>query len=413
MVNGRILQRLEVSTEAAGGRIARDLDLLEKTIADRHQSGSAFDLSVPDRTFSHEEAVILRRPDPNGRAGDRPLSPVQSVLASSIPEAAASATRKLAADSRANLTKLEVVATEALILVRNRPCLAAVEDRIDYTDPTAQAWFDSLQFYEGAVTQALIATGRIDLAASHRGSGFVIAPGVVMTNRHVLEDIADLDPAGSWRIRSGATIDFACEPDPGQAARRFAVTEVLFTGDTQIGGRLNLAALDLALLAVQTVNAGGATLPGPLPTLREGLTTTQRACFVVGYPGRPERPVLEDGITFDREMADAIQQIFRLQYGVKRLAPCVIDNGSGFADLQPGDVTDARHWAFTHDASTLAGSSGSAVLPFAPKGAGDAPGVLGLHMAGAQRRNNYAHLLSATPLLTRNEPVLRWLDDHQ
>lgn len=411
LANLRILQRLDVSTEAARGGIARDLDLLEKTISARHPHGSTFDLSVPDLSLSQNEAVILRPPDSPGDMGARPLGPIQPVQASSIPEAAASATSKLAADPRASLTKLEVVATEALILVRNRPCLAAAEDRVDFTDPTAAEWFDRLQFYESSVRQALASTGRIDIAGSHQGTGFVVAPGVVTTNRHVLEDIADQDPNGPWHLRAGATIDFACEPDPARDAKRFAITDVLFAGATPIGQRLNIAALDLALLAVQTVNGGGAPLPPPLPTLRDGQTTVQRACFVVGFPGRPERPVLEDGVTFDREMADAIQQIFRLKYGVKRVAPCIIDNGSGFESLQPGAITDIRRWAFTHDASTLGGSSGSAVLPFSPANVDDSPGVLGLHMAGAQRRNNYAHLLSATPLQARAEPVLNWLQD--
>ena len=56
----------------------------------------------------------------------------------------------------------------------------------------------------------------------------------------------------------------------------------------------------------------------------------------------------------------------------------------------PGEVAnDPREWILTHDASTLGGNSGSALIDF------DADGrtALGLHFAGRHERQNWAHAL--------------------
>ena len=64
--------------------------------------------------------------------------------------------------------------------------------------------------------------------------------------------------------------------------------------------------------------------------------------------------------------------IFQDVYNVKRFAPGEV--------VSPGLV----HWYLTHDASTLGGNSGSAVLDLATQQ------VVGLHFGGSFRKTNYA-----------------------
>ena len=66
-----------------------------------------------------------------------------------------------------------------------------------------------------------------------------------------------------------------------------------------------------------------------------------------------------------------------------------------------GEVPDdPRGWILTHDASTLGGNSGSALVDY------DADGraLLGLHFAGRQERQNWAHSLER--ITTELAPVL-------
>jgi hypothetical protein len=104
---------------------------------------------------------------------------------------------------------------------------------------------------------------------------------------------------------------------------------------------------------------------------------------------------------FSIEVSKRLAQIFNLKFGRKYLSPGAVD--------QPTDVTDdTQHWVFTHDATTLGGNSGSAVIRvMAPLG------VAGLHFGGATLTANFAHSLAAVKasdkLPALKDPSINWL----
>ena len=83
------------------------------------------------------------------------------------------------------------------------------------------------------------------------------------------------------------------------------------------------------------------------------------------------------------DIIDRLGEIYQDAYGVKYASPGVIELGIGaLAD-------DPRLWAFSHDATTLAGNSGSSVVGL------ESNRVCGLHFGGAPLRQNLAHGLAA------------------
>ena len=55
---------------------------------------------------------------------------------------------------------------------------------------------------------------------------------------------------------------------------------------------------------------------------------------------------------------------------------------------------DIRNWAFSHDATTLGGSSGSMVIAL-----GGEPKVIGIHFAGRVMTHNLAHQIARTGVI--------------
>jgi glutamyl endopeptidase len=151
---------------------------------------------------------------------------------------------------------------------------------------------------------------------------------------------------------------------------------------------LNFDGLDLAVLELEPVP--GQSFPPPIPVARGddpltrgGLASMRRGVYLVGYPGS------EHSTT-----PDLFATLFAGVKSFKRLAPGQIMDA-------PGQVPhDPRGWVLTHDASTLGGNSGSALVDFD----GDGRTVLGLHFAGHHAARNWAHALErVTPDLV---PVL-------
>ncbi len=86
---------------------------------------------------------------------------------------------------------------------------------------------------------------------------------------------------------------------------------------------------------------------------------------------------------FSADISKRLAQIFNFQYGRKYISP-------GMIEVTPGTLDgDPKGWVFAHDATTLGGNSGSAVL-----GLGAQPNVIGLHFGGAPLTANYAHTLA-------------------
>lgn len=305
-------------------------------------------------------------------------------------ESAASGLRKLAAEGLgASLSVHERVGIEALINIHDRPALRVRDGGIGEDDPLAGDWTGRLLPARELIAPVAAAVGRIDLGGSHVGTGFVIAPGRVMTNRHVLEAIAEEFPRSGgtsrWVLTGDATINFA-ESGRG-VGTAFSIRDVIAAGPDRIDETVDFAHLDMAVLEVETMNGAGAALPKAIDLATDGTLAAERSQFIViGYPAPPGRNALVDPDTglIRNDIVARLGQIFGVAYSRKYLSP-------GEIDFPVGTLAgDARRWIFAHDATTLGGNSGSCIVHL-----GEPFGVIGLHFGGGTLRANYAHGLAA------------------
>lgn len=214
-----------------------------------------------------------------------------------------------------------------------------------------------------ALEQVIPSTGRVDLR-NHRldwvGTGWMVAPGIVVTNRHVAREFA-VERNGGFAFAQTfglplvrATIDWRHEylqPDES----RFRVEEILWIEP--------VGSVDLALLRVSDAGEDGERAPQPIELMsREEVDGTPIGSWisVIGYPAHDSR----------NDEADQ-QRIFDGIYNVKRLAP--------------GKVTAVvEETLLAHDATTLGGNSGSVVVDLYSGKA------LALHFGGVKGERNLA-----------------------
>lgn len=271
--------------------------------------------------------------------------------------AAESGLQKLAEDRVQEITPSEMFGLEAIVLPRNRPVVFVRGESYDDFDGPWVGLNDDVIKRRIALLLPLI--GRVEVPSSpilpYAGTGFVVGRGLIATNRHV----AQLFSQGlglTIRYRAGdAAIDFKRQID---------------APDDDRTAYLSVRAVemihpywDMALLRVDD-----------LPTdrmLRLSVKSPEELLdhnvVVIGYPARDER---NDIALQDR--------IFNRTYNVKRLQPGVI---RARARIQSFENTVN---ALTHDASTLGGNSGSAVIEV------DTGEVVALHFAGEYLKANYA-----------------------
>jgi hypothetical protein len=291
------------------------------------------------------------------------------------------------------LSRTGLIGLETLVRLTGRPALRVRGSAVDVADPRAEDWRDQLFLVgqDADFKRHLNAVGRIDIDGIHVGTGYVVGDGIVLTNRHVLQTFASPVPRRnnptSWLLQSDdVTIDFAEEPGSASATSRFRILSVIGAGQREIlDDVIDFERLDAALLQVETTNASGAALPPPADLL-QGLANADRnrTVLVVGYPARPQSlPSGPDG-EISQEVAARLSALFGADYGTKYLSP-------GRILLAPGQhAGDAARWTVSHDATTLGGNSGSAVIGI------DAPfGAVGLHFGGQWLTENYAHSLAA------------------
>jgi len=186
----------------------------------------------------------------------------------------------------------------------------------------------------------------------YAGSGFIVGDGLVMTNRHVAHLFASGLGCRSIVIHQGQEVgvDFIQERDR-DGSKYVEVERVVMIHPYW----------DMALLAVTSLEG---RKPLRLQAVAPGGLAGRRV-IVVGFPAfSPYHP------------RDVQQDIFKDVFDVKR--------------VQPGYAVDGTYpvlgvdEAVAHDASTLGGNSGSAVIDI------DEATVVALHFAGRYLVRNYA-----------------------
>lgn len=284
------------------------------------------------------------------------------------------AMRRLQEDGeRAELTAGMVEALEAIVEVDgSRPTLEFSEsDRLDLADTTLGDWRDVTRQYHDQISRVAAAVGRIDLDGAHQGTGFMVKPGIVLTNRHVLQELAE-PSGGTWQFKGEPSITFDADPKNHRARQFKLKPKVLRAGAEYIDPHvLDYNKLDYALLECEPHES--LPFPEPLPLESDAdKVAVGRPVYVLGYPARPKPGLYQSSV---------LQLLFKYRYGVKRYAPGEIDRAFGTAAGKTGETV------FTHDATTLGGNSGSCVVDLG----NDGRLVVGLHFAGRAKTENYAH----------------------
>ncbi|MBI5368953.1 MAG: trypsin-like peptidase domain-containing protein [Planctomycetes bacterium] len=249
----------------------------------------------------------------------------------------------------------ELAALEAIVLPQERPVLDVRKDSFG-APPAPWSHFADAPI-RTRIEAAIPSVGRIELpdhpTLPYGGTGFVVGPGLVMTNRHVAEIFAlGLGRRGlSIRFGQSADVDFKRERD-SEASRSVQVC----------GVKLIHPYWDMAILEIPDLTVPYLTLDEAEPK-----EATGREVAVVGYPSMDPR----NDLALQLSVFGGVFQVKRLQPGKLR--------GRAIASSFGRQVD-----ALAHDSSTLGGNSGSAVIDV---GTGR---VVGLHFGGRYLVSNYA-----------------------
>lgn len=274
---------------------------------------------------------------------------------------------KVARRREDDLDDAERFGMRAIVHLEGRPAIL-IEDG-DFGPPPLE-WV-RLTERRAQIREVIARSGRVEVAGHVEldwvGTASLVAPGTLMTNRHVAEEFCARKDE-RWTFRQGMTprIDFLAER--GRTATfAFEITEVLGIHEQH----------DLALLRVEPASSDGRALPEPLAVAAsEPADLYERDVYVVGYPAWDSR----------RNEPEPLRRIFADVYNVKR--------------LQPGRTVgySTMYKALEHDCSTLGGNSGSPVVDL------ETSTVIGLHFGGRYGIGNYAvplWTLAADPLFER------------
>jgi endonuclease G len=230
--------------------------------------------------------------------------------------------------------------------------------------PNSEVISEQLKGGRAALERVIPSAGRIDLR-NHRfdwvGTGWVVAPGIVVTNRHVAREFASDQKDGfAFRKNHGApptavSIDWRHEYQQDDESL-FKVKEIIWIEPED-------SVADVAFLRIADHGENGEASPSAVELMtRAEFDGTDVGAWVavVGYPAQDSR----------NNAADQ-QRIFDGIYNVKRLAP-----GQVTAKVA-GDVLH-------HDATTLGGNSGSVVVHL------ESGKAMALHFGGIEGDRNAA-----------------------
>ena len=252
------------------------------------------------------------------------------------------------------------------IVREGRPALLVQRDAIAFSgtdaDNTSKPIIDRLKAATGIVEQLLPMVGRIDVAnypgnMPFLGTGWLVEPGIVVTNRHV----ADLMVRGDGQQfvfrpgRFGEQLQVSMDYRREHAVAETAVAQI----KRVIWIEPDSKKADIAFLEVGAAN--DMIQRGHFDLAPHDAVDTDPV-VVIGYPARAPAHIIPNQTWMDR--------IYAGTYDIKRVAPG-----------QMGLIS--RGWA-THDCTTLGGNSGSVVVSM------NTGKAVALHFAGLYMVENYA-----------------------
>lgn len=267
----------------------------------------------------------------------------------------------------ARLSDREAMALEAVILTVGRPALLIQQGSF----PPAPVGWESLEDHRPAIENTIPSVGRIDIVAEkkryHLGTGFVVAPNLVMTNAHIVQKLARRDDDGTWMFYQGREHSMEMIGEKGSAdSWQFRISNVNSVHPT----------FDLALIDIEPVSTDESR-PAPAPLRFARIDPSPQVdVYLLGYPEADKT---------GETPKEVIEEIFGKDYGVKRLQP-----GRYAKNLDDGPT-------FAHDCSTLGGNSGSCVVDLQTNE------VIGLHFRGYYGVQNDAIALWKL----RDDPLLK------
>ena len=248
------------------------------------------------------------------------------------------------------------------IVREGRPAIPIVDNRISFegaiVDAAADTIMQRLRTAAPKVEACIPLVGRIDVdnypgSLTYVGTGWLVAPNVVVTNRHVAEIIARHDN-GKFKFRPGrfgeelrVKLDYRRELG-GSVSESVRVNRVIWIERDTSGP-------DIAFLGIEQVTDGTKRQSIPLATSDAAANSD---VVVIGYPARAPADVIPN--------QEWMEKIYGGAYDVKRIAPGVVGPNS-------------RGWA-THDCTTLGGNSGSCVVDM------NTGNAVALHFAGLHDR---------------------------
>nr|WP_315396023.1 serine protease [uncultured Duganella sp.] len=260
-----------------------------------------------------------------------------------------------ASGENASLSPKQLSSLESIILLIGRPPILVLND--DFELPSGE--WEILAPFRQDISRTLrsvgrLATGANQIGATYVGTGFMVGQGVIMTNRHVFEPYGlVVKRDGMWKIAPGITLRIDFKQEFGNSEKdEFNVVELLWLDERDD--------FDLALLRIE---AADGRAPPPALALQSdpGYVSDGNMVYAVGYPAVDPKAAPKQ-----------VHAIFEGTYEKKRLSPGRIMH------------LGADGSSFSHDCTTLRGSSGSCIVDLPTNS------VVGLHFAGDYLEANWA-----------------------
>ncbi len=247
-------------------------------------------------------------------------------------------------------------ALEAIVLPKLRPVVNIVGDT--FSPPPSPWEFIGTAEFKQRIDKVIPSIGRVEVpghpSVPYGGTGFVVGPTLLMTNRHVAQIFTKGMGQRSLVFKPGlaAAMDFKREVI-GTTQELVSVTKVVMIHPFW----------DMALLQVTGLAASHPVLQISVKTPAE---LADRDVAIIGYPAQDWR----NDQTLQNQIFGGIFNVKRLQPGKLKVVRSIESFGHNVN-------------AITHDASTLGGNSGSAVIDLLT---GE---VVALHFAGLYLDANF------------------------